>query len=499
METGSFGRAGAELGYSQSAISQQIATLERAAGLQLLDRPGGRRPVTPTDAGRRLLRHARRASAAMRAAEADLRALAEGEAGTLRVGTFQSAGVRLLPGAMRRYVERWPDVEVRLTEAGYDEELLGLVERGELDLAFVLRNDDPTFEHVDVLSDPYVLLAPAGSELADSSRPIRPREIAGLPLIGYRRTRDGPEAYLRSRGLEPEIVFRSDEGGIVQGLVGAGIGYAVVPLLGVDESADVAVLDVAGVPPRLITIAWHADRTPTPAAHAFVEIVTEIGAEIAAGYAPGVIRRDTEALGEAPVRLLTVVGNRPQFIKSAPLSVALREEGIEEVVVHTGQHWDAALSAVFFEELELDPPAVALDLRTSDVATIEAALRETITSRGPDAVLVYGDTNSTLAGARAGPRFPSRTSRPGCAAATSTMPEERNRIEVDALSAYLFAPDERSAAILRGEGVTGEIHVVGDVMADAVARFAPLARERSAILEQLRLEPGAIRARDGPP
>ena len=125
VETGSFGRAGAELGYSQSAISQQIATLERAAGLQLLERPGGRRPVTPTDAGQRLLRHARRASAAMRAAEADLRALADGEAGTLRVGTFQSVGVRLLPSAMRRYVERWPNVEVRLIEAGYDEELHG--------------------------------------------------------------------------------------------------------------------------------------------------------------------------------------------------------------------------------------------------------------------------------------------------------------------------------------------------------------------------------------
>ena len=103
----------------------------------------------------------------------------EGEAGTLRVGTFQSAGVRLLPGAMRRYVERWPDVEVRLIEAGYDEELLGLLERGELDLAFVLENDDPAFERVDVLSDPYVLLAPAGSELA--------RSVAPDPAPGDRR------------------------------------------------------------------------------------------------------------------------------------------------------------------------------------------------------------------------------------------------------------------------------------------------------------------------
>lgn len=300
VQTGSFRRAGAELGYSQSAISQQIAALERAAGLRLLERPGGRKAVTPTEAGQRLLRHARRASAAMRAAEADLHALAEGEAGTVRVGTFQSAGVRLLPGAMGRYVERWPEVEVRLVEASYDEELLGLLERGELDLAFVLENDDPAFERVLVLSDPYVLLAPKNSDLARSPRPIRPRELAALPLIGYRRWTEGAEAFLRSRGLEPEIVFRSDEGGIVQGLVGAGIGYAVVPLLGVASSPDVAVLEVAGVPPRLITLAWHTDRTPTAAARAFVEIVTELGAEIAAGYARRVQPRTPKRAGNRP-------------------------------------------------------------------------------------------------------------------------------------------------------------------------------------------------------
>jgi len=289
--TGSFHRAGAELGYSQSAIRQQIAALEHAAGLRLLERPGGRRPVIPTDAGERLLRHARRAAAAIRAAEADLHALAEGDAGTLRVGTFQSAGVRLLPGVMRRYLARWPDVEVRLIEAGYDEELFGLLESGDIDLAFVLENDDPSFERVRVLSDPYVLLAPVGSELAGSARPIRPRELATLPLIGYRRADEGVEAFLRARGLEPEVVFRSDEGGIVQGLVGAGIGYAVVPRLGMDDTDDIAVLEVAGVPPRLISIAWHVDRTPTPAGRAFVEIVTEIGAEIEAGYAHGMSNR----------------------------------------------------------------------------------------------------------------------------------------------------------------------------------------------------------------
>ena len=191
------------------------------------------------------------------------------------------------------------------------------------------------------------------------------------------------------------------------------------------------------------------------------------------------------------MRLLTVVGNRPQFIKSAPLSVALRNVGIEEIVVHTGQHWDAAMSAIFFEELSLGEPAVTLDLRTADASTIEAALETVVAEQEPDMVLVYGDTNSTLAGARARGGRPVAHVEAGLRSGDLEMPEERNRIEVDRISAILFAPDERSATTLRREGTTGEIHVVGDVMADATQQFAPLARGRSRVLAELGLEPGA--------
>ena len=191
------------------------------------------------------------------------------------------------------------------------------------------------------------------------------------------------------------------------------------------------------------------------------------------------------------MRLLTIVGNRPQFIKSAPLSVALRDAGIDEIVVHTGQHWDPTLSDVFFDELGLEAPAVTLDLRTADVSTIESALRQTIAVRRPDALLVYGDTNSTLAGTRAAEELRVAHVEAGLRSGDLTMPEERNRIEVDSASAYLFAPDERSATILRNEHVRGEIHVVGDVMADAAARFVPLARERSDVLDTLELRPYA--------
>ncbi len=134
---------------------------------------------------------------------------------------------------------------------------------------------------------------------------------------------------------------------------------------------------------------------------------------------------------------------------------------------------------------------MALDLRTSDVPTIESALRDAIARQKPRAVLVYGDTNSTLAGARAGGGLPVAHVEAGLRSGDLAMPEERNRIEVDGLAALLFAPDERSGTILRDEGVEGEIHVVGDVMADAVARFGPLARERSHILAELGLASGA--------
>jgi len=285
VETGSFAAAARRLGYTQSAISQQIAVLERVTELQLLERPGGRRPVTATEAGERLLRHAVRATGAMRAAEADLNALAEGDAGTLRVATFQSVGVRVIPPVMRLYVARRPAIEVKLVETDHDLLTEQLV-RGGIDLAFVADPVETAIELVEVLSDPYVLLAPARSELAQRQKTVGAREIAGLPLIAYRVPTHGGEAHLRNKGFEPDIVFRSDDSGIVQGLVGAGVGYALVPRLTVERSdPEIAVLGVRGVPPREIGLAWHADRKLSPAATAFVEVVEEVAADLRAGEA----------------------------------------------------------------------------------------------------------------------------------------------------------------------------------------------------------------------
>jgi DNA-binding transcriptional LysR family regulator len=273
---GSFGAAAIRLGYTQSAVSQQIATLERAVGERLIDRPGGPRRVSLTEAGNVLLRHAERLVAGMEAAWADVRAVTMGEAGELRVGTYQSAGARILPDVMREFVAERPGVEVLLTESGSDQELLDLLERGELDLTFTVLPMPPgPFEAVELLRDPYVLMVRADSPLAMQEREVSLRDLAGVPMMGFRHCISGEhmEELVRSRGIDLNVVFRSDDNGTVQGLVGAGMAVALVPLLAV-ETADerVMLLRLAEeLPDRRIALAWHRDRARSSVARAFLE------------------------------------------------------------------------------------------------------------------------------------------------------------------------------------------------------------------------------------
>jgi UDP-N-acetylglucosamine 2-epimerase len=195
------------------------------------------------------------------------------------------------------------------------------------------------------------------------------------------------------------------------------------------------------------------------------------------------------------VRVLSVVGNRPQFIKSGPLSVALRGAGIEEVLLHTGQHYDRELSHVFFEELGLAEPAYRLgfgDLARDEMLEgMQPPIEDAIAAERPDWVLVFGDTNSTLAGARAAraAAVPLAHVESGMRSGDWSMPEEHNRVETDRLSQLLFCSDERAAHTLAAERVGGNAEVVGDVMADACFRLAPIARVRSRVLAELGLEP----------
>lgn len=280
-EEGSFGGAASRLGYTQSAISQQIATLERVVGERLVDRPGGPRRVSLTEAGTVLLRHAERLVAGIEAAWADLAALSAGGAGTVRVGTYQSVGARILPEVMRRFVEGHPGVEVVLTESGSDRELMSLLERGELDVSFtVLPLPEGPFEGRELVRDPYVLMVAAGHELAGAGRAPGLEELSGLPLIGFRHCLAGErtDEFLRARGVEVRTVFRSDDNGTVQGLVGAGMAAALMPLLAADEADErVSLVSMRSeVPDRRIAIAWHRDRALSAAGRAFVEVAGRV-------------------------------------------------------------------------------------------------------------------------------------------------------------------------------------------------------------------------------
>lgn len=283
-EEGSFGRAAERLGYTQSAVSQQVAALERIVGQRLVERPGGPRPVSLTEAGELLLRHANGIVARLHAAQADLTSLAEGSSGTLRVGTYQSVGAKVLPRLMRDFAQSWPRVQIQLTESSDDGHLLNLVERGELDLAFVMLPLEPgPFEASELMRDPHVLVVPSDSPLARRRKALSLREVAGLSLIGFRQCRSlhQVETHFAGAGLEPRIVFRSDDNGTIQGLVAAGMGAALVPLLTVEADDEaIAVLPLAEVPSRRIGIAWHADRYRSPAALAFVERARELCARL---------------------------------------------------------------------------------------------------------------------------------------------------------------------------------------------------------------------------
>src|SRR4029079_18890868 len=190
------------------------------------------------------------------------------------------------------------------------------------------------------------------------------------------------------------------------------------------------------------------------------------------------------------MRVLSVVGNRPEFVKSAPLSAALAGAGIEEIVVHTGQHYDPELSEVFFRQLGLGAPAYHFDGKGSDLSAIRAGVREAVLAEQPDWVVVFGDTSSTLVAAEGAGTVPIAHVEAGLRSFDLSTPEEHIRVAVDALSALLLCPDDRSARQLESECVQGRSEVVGDVMADASRIFRPIARERSDVLERLGLEPG---------
>ena len=180
------------------------------------------------------------------------------------------------------YLSAWPEVKVSLTESANDEELLALVERGELDLTFSdLPVTEGPFEWVELLRDPYVLVVAADSPLVDREKSPTLREVGELDLIGHRHCR----TVQRLEGIFGRplaFVFRSDHNQTVQALVASGVGSALVPRLTMDpDDPTTVMIELPKLPPRVIALAWHRDRYRTPAALAFVETAEEVTAELA--------------------------------------------------------------------------------------------------------------------------------------------------------------------------------------------------------------------------
>jgi UDP-N-acetylglucosamine 2-epimerase len=199
------------------------------------------------------------------------------------------------------------------------------------------------------------------------------------------------------------------------------------------------------------------------------------------------------------VRIVTIIGNRPQFVKAAAVSRLLRESH-DEQIVHTGQHYDDGLSKVFFDELGIPAPDRELGAgsgsNTAQTARILGALEPVLAELEPHLVLVYGDTNSTLAGALAAAQAPFRLGHveAGMRSFDRTMPEELNRVLTDHASDLLLCSTTTAMANLDRENAPGEAHLVGDVMADVSLAFRDIAAERSTVLADLGLEPGGYLA-----
>lgn len=196
--------------------------------------------------------------------------------------------------------------------------------------------------------------------------------------------------------------------------------------------------------------------------------------------------------------ILTILGARPQFIKAAPVSRALADVGLREAIVHTGQHFDVGMSDVFFDELGIPTPAHHLGVSGGGHGAMTGAMLQAleplIERAKPDWVLVYGDTNSTLAGALAASKLniPVAHVEAGLRSFNRRMPEEQNRIVTDHLAELLLTPTDGATRRLREEGIPeGRIFQVGDVMFDAALYYGRLAVERSVVLAQQRLPVGA--------
>ena len=286
---GSFSAAAESLAYTQSAVSQQIAALEREAGTVLVERRA--RGVHLTDAGRALVAHADVILARLAGAEAELEAIAGMRGGRLRIVSFPTAGATIAPRVIARFRERHPGVEVTLAPREPDE-ALECLKAGECDIALTIEAGcepiaDPAIERRHLLDDPMYVCLPAGHRVASKSR-VRLADLAEESWImgTTGRCPDGIvlERACQASGFEPRVAFQSDDYVAIQGFVAAGVGVCLIPDLAlVAVREDVVIRCLEGRPPvRRVLSARLAGGYVSPAAAAMLEILEEVGADWAA-------------------------------------------------------------------------------------------------------------------------------------------------------------------------------------------------------------------------
>jgi DNA-binding transcriptional LysR family regulator len=291
-EEGTFGAAALKLGYAQSAISQQIAALERHVGRRLFDRPGGSRPVILTRAGELLLGHAESIMTRLSAARIDLESLTDEDAkGPLRVGAYQSVAATLLPLILREIGAEPGETVFELTESGDDRLLLESLERGDLDIAFAaLPIPEGSLEATPLFDDPYVLLVHEEHPYTDDDRELTLEEVAGVPLIAFKRSvgATNAEDVFALHGLAPRFVQRVDDAATLHAFVAAGLGCGLLPRLAVNTDGKplVARPIEAKLPPRTLAIVFHRDRLRTCTAGLFVDLAVEVSAQLDGGVQP---------------------------------------------------------------------------------------------------------------------------------------------------------------------------------------------------------------------
>ncbi len=277
-EEGTFGKAATRLGFTQSAVSQQVAALEQMVGQPLFDRPSGPRRPELTAAGEMMLQHANTLIEAVELAEHDLDRFGRGVSGKLAVGTFQSISARVLPLIFRRLHQEAPDVEVTVVEEDADQDIrIGSLRRGDIDLAFIVGDPHPDCESRYLGADPHVAMVPADHPPG----PVELTSLSGKPAVGQPPGDTcglGVDRGLERLGVTPNYAFRSHDNGAIQGMVSAGVGIAVVPLLTIDVSDPTISVrsTVPEIEPRELNLVWLRDRSLSPVARRFVDIAIDV-------------------------------------------------------------------------------------------------------------------------------------------------------------------------------------------------------------------------------